>query len=138
MKDLNQSIINILVNDSTLASLMNTTVPNKQIFTGNVDLIMETKSTINFPAIILSGISEVFRTVPLGARDSRIQLDIWDRTSELDIENIYERVVFLLNYQSGDINTTHIFWQRGSGLTSQYESDMRLWHWTTDLTLWSI
>ena len=138
MLNIIQKELALLTIDSTLATLMNTTTPNKRIFTGAVDIVKETQSTLGFPLLNIIAISESFRTVPEGARDSRIQIDIWSRNSELEVENIYERIQTLLNFKSGDINSSHVFWQRSSGMSSDYENDVRLWHYSTDFTIWSI
>ena len=138
MLNILQKEISILTADSTLAGLMNTTTPNSRIFTGPVDVVKETQGSLGFPLLTLIGTSESFRTVPQGARDSRIQIDIWSRNSELEVENIYERVQTLLNFQSGDTGTSHVFWQRSGGSSSEYETDVRLWRWSTDFVIWSI
>ena len=138
MLDLLQNTVNLLVSDSALATLMGTVIPNKNILVGPRDIVIEKQNELRFPTIILHAISESFRTVPRSARDSRIQLDIWSRTSELDAAKMYERVFQVLNFQSGDKNTSHIFWQRGEGLTEEFITEIRLWKWTGDLIMWSI
>ncbi len=138
MLDVLEKEIALITSDSTLATFMNTSTPNRKIFTGPVDIVKEMQGTLGFPLMNLIAISESFRTIPQGARDSRIQIDIWSRNSELEVQNIYERIQTLLNFQSGDINTSHVFWQRSSGMSSDYETDVRLWHWSCDFVVWSI
>jgi len=138
MTDLIQYALGLLKTDSTLAGLLNTTTPIKTIFSGPVDIVKESQTTLGLPLITITAVSESFRSVPQGARDSRISLDIWSRNSELQVHSIYERVCSLLNFQSGSSNSSWVAWERGSGLVSQYESDARLWHWSCDMTVWSV
>ena len=138
MLDLQKSVISLIINDSALAVLMGTTVPNKNIFTGPVDIVMEKQSELRFPMIVIRVISESFRTVPKGATDSRLQLDIWSKTSELAVGQLYERVFQILNFKSADQGSTHIFWQRGEGLSEDFVTEMRLWNWHADLIAWSL
>jgi hypothetical protein len=138
MVDIIQKIIGILKSDATLASLMNTSVPILNLFTGPVDIVKETQSSLGFPILIVSSTSESFRTVPQGARDSRISIDIWSRNSEKEVLDIYERVAYLINFTFGDINSSYVFWQRGEGFITQFESEVRLWHQTFDIIIWSI
>ena len=137
MLDLLQSIQNTLAADATLAGLMNTTAPNKRIFVGRVDVVKEVASSIGLPMLVIKGVSESFVTVPITSRNSRIQIDIWSQNSELETAKIYERICTLLNYQSSNINTSHIFWQRGDGFVEQFESEANLFHFLTDIVLWS-
>jgi hypothetical protein len=138
MLDILQFMLGKLTGDAALAALMNTDLPITTIYTGPVDLVKQTQASLKFPLMTLTATSETFRTVPLGARDSRVSVDIWSRNSELEIEQIYERICTLLNFQEGDKNSTWVAWQRGGGLSSQYESDARLWHFTADFITWSV
>lgn len=138
MTDIIQYMLGLLINDSTLASLLNTVVPIKTIYSGPVDIVKEAQSTLRFPLMTLTAVSESFRTVPQGARDSRVVIDVWSRNSELEIHKIYEKITSLLNFQQGNSNTSWIAWERGGGLASQYETDIRLWHWSWDVIVWSI
>lgn len=144
MLDISQNIISILVNDTTLWTLMNpnaTTppvLPNKSIFTGPTDIVREQQATLGYPTINVFAVSESFRTVPQGARDSRIQVDLWSRNSESQVQQIYERVEALINFTNGNFNSTHIWWERSGGMRSSYEGDVRLWHWACDFIVWSI
>jgi hypothetical protein len=137
MININQNIISTLINDATLASLMSTTVPNLQINVGGVDIVKETQASLAFPMINLHVVSESTRTVPLNAKDTHIQLSIWSRVSELETENIYERVVALLNFINTTVNGTKIEWQRTSGATTDFFTDVSVWQTTVDFVVWS-
>jgi hypothetical protein len=138
MIDILSQTISTLVNDATLATLMSTTVPNKNIHSGRVDIIKEQQNTLGFPTIVLLPISENFSTVPLNAKQSTIQIDIWGRNSELEVLNIYERLMTLLNYKTGDNKGTHTFWQRSNSFTESLESGENLWRISSDIVLWSV
>ena len=134
MLEIFQSLISILTNDATL----NAIVLPESILTGPVDITMESQSSLTYPMIVLSLVSEVSRSVPSNTRDTHIQLDIWSRNSQLEIETIYERIIELLNYQSGNEGTAHLFWQRLGGAVDMFESERRIWHRPVTFVFWSI
>jgi hypothetical protein len=134
MLELLEYLISILTNDATL----NAIVPVSQIFTGPVDVVQESQTDINIPQISLWVVSEVSRSVPTRTRDSQIQIDIWSRNSQLEIETIYERIITLLNYNSGAEGSAYMFWMRLGGTNDMYESDKRLWHRPMTIRVWSM
>ena len=117
-----------LVNDSVLAGLMGTTVPNPQIFTGDVDIVREQQTSFQYPMIILHTISDVFRVMPLNARDMVVQMDIMDRTSEMDVVNIYEQVCNNFSYTNSVQGGTKIWWTRPESGADVSETEMRIYH----------
>ena len=126
-----------LVNDTTLATLLSTTTPNKHIFTGRVDIVKEQQNTLGFPMLVLHSVSESYVTVPRNTKESRVQIDIWGRNNEAEVLAIYERLAVLLNFTTGDTSGTHTFWQRGDGFNESFESDASLWHLSFDIFYWS-
>lgn len=129
-----ENIMNTLTTDSTLTALC----PASNMFTGVVDVSVETQASLLYPQITLSTASEVGRTVPLNARDTIVQIDIWSRQSQLEVENIYERVVTLLNYDSGNQGSAHLFWERLGSAIDMYEStDRRYWRKTCSFKVWA-
>ena len=120
---------------------MGVTVPNLSIFSGSIDIVKQLQKELGFPLIEIHTISEGVRTVPLNTKDTMVQLDIWSRVSELQVQQIYERVLQLLNFQStittGNINGTTIEWQRSDGAVEEYASDIRVWKISITLKLWS-
>jgi len=138
MTDLIQNIVSTLKTDAALASLMNTSVPIKNLYVGAADVVKESQSSLAFPMLIIHAISESYRTVPLNAKDSTIQIDIVSRNSEKEVHDIYEKIAALLNFKTTTKNNTWIAWQRGSGLSAQYSSETRLWQWSFDMTFWSV
>lgn len=136
MLELYQKIIAILTADAGVTAL----VPATSIFVGPVDVTMETQTSLLYPSIVIFQTSEAVRTVPLNARDTQFQLDIWSRNSQLEVENIYEAVLAALNYTSGDQSTAHVFWQRLGGAVDSIEGDQtrRIWHRALTFQAWSI
>lgn len=123
-----------MIADSTLTAI----VPAANIYTGPVDVLVEDQTTLHMPSIIVSVVSEMQRTVPQGARDTTVQIDIWSRNSQLEVENIYEEIINLLSFQIANQSTAHIFWDRLGGATDMFEEDRRIWHKATTFTFWSI
>lgn len=134
MLEILQWIIAQLQADTTLTAI----VPVGNIYTGPVDVLVENQTELHMPMIVLSTVSEMQRTVPQGARDTHVQLDIWSRTSQLEIENIYEEIINLLSYQIANQGSAHIFWDRLEGSTDIFETDRRIWHRAVTFVVWSI
>jgi hypothetical protein len=133
MQEIIIQIINTLKNDATLTAI----IPATQIFVGPVDIVTQTQSGLQLPQINLHVISEVSRTVPSNVRDTMIQIDIWSRNSHLEVVNVYERILTLLNYLSGNQSTAHTFWMRLAGSVDDYESDRRIFHRSLTMIVWS-
>lgn len=128
-----EKFIALLQASSALTAIIGT-----NIFTGPVDITMEKQNTLLYPQVLLSLVSEAVRTVPQNTRDTTIQLDIFSRNSQLEVENIYEAVLTALNYQQGDQGTAHVFWQRLGGAVDLFESDRRYWHRSLTFQVWAI
>ncbi len=134
MLEIFKKLISVLTTDATLTAL----VPANNIYTGRADIVMEKQNTLNYPSVVLTLVSEAVRSVPTNARDTMVQLDIWSRNSQLEIENIYERILTDLDYLSGDQNSAHIWWQILRGAVDLFETDRAVWHRSCSFTLWSI
>ncbi|MHB8483866.1 MAG: tail completion protein gp17 [Nitrospiria bacterium] len=128
------NIISVLLNDSTLTA----TVPKTSIMVGPVDINVEKQSEILMPQINIHPISEVVATVPRNTKETRIQIEVWSRNSEMEAQTIYERILTDLNFLSYDQGTSHIYWQRLGGVSSLYDSEMRLWQYASDFQFWSL
>lgn len=134
MLEIFQKIIAILTADSTLTAL----VPVNNILVGPVDMVMEKQADLLYPQINIHSVTEVQRSVPFSTRDTQVQLDIWSRNSQMEIEQIYERVINDLSYQITDQGSAHIFWMRLNGAVDFYEADRRIWHRAVTYTVWSL
>ena len=134
MLELLKWIVAQMLADGTLTAI----VPAANIFTGPVDVLVETQGQLHMPSIIVSTVSEVQRTVPQGARDTVIQVDIWSRNSMLEVEQIYEEILSLLSFQIANQDTAHIFWDRRGGAVDQFEEDRRVWHKAVSMQFWTI
>jgi hypothetical protein len=134
MLELLENLVSILTNDATL----NAIVPVSNVFTGPVDFITESQAMLLFPQIQLSVVSEITRSVPTNTRDTLVQISIFSRNSQLEVLNIYERILSLLEYSNTTIDATAvIFWQKVSSATDLYESDRRIWHRAVTVQAWS-
>lgn len=120
------------------ASSAVTNIVGNNIYVGPVDITMEKQNTLLYPQILLSMVSEAVRTVPQNTRDTTIQLDIFSRNSQMEVETLYEAVLTALNYYQGDQDTAHIFWQRLGGAIDLFESDRRYWHRSLTFQVWAI
>lgn len=140
MLEVLQKIIASLLTNATLVALLTTKKSNGtssvNLFTGAVDVAMEKQADLLYPSVVVSVISEVSRTVPTGARDGQVQISIFSRNSQLEVENIYEQILTTLNYLSGNQSTAHIFWERLDGAVDLFEADRRVWHRALTLRVW--
>lgn len=134
MLEIFQNFISILSGDATLTAI----VPTTSITTGPVDITMETQASLLYPQINLWQVSEAQRSNPLNTRDTQVQMDIWSRNSMLELETIYERLITLLNYETANQSTAHIFWTRLDGGVDHYEADRRVWHRAVTFRVWSM
>lgn len=134
MLEILEQFVSVLSNDPVLTAI----VPASNILVGPVDILTETQAGLKLPQINIHVVSEAQRSVPLSTRDSLIQIDIWDRNSQLEVVTIYERIIALLSYQTYDKSVAHVFWQRLGGATDLYESDRRIFHRAMTYTAWSI
>lgn len=134
MLEILQKIIAVLTANSTLTAI----VPAAQILTGPVDITMEKQAKILYPQINLHVITEVQRSNPLNTRDTQVQIDLWSRNSQLEIEQMYEALVEALKYLTTDQSTAHIFWSRLGGAIDDYEGSRRIWHRACTFVFWSM
>lgn len=134
MLEILQKLISVLTANATVTAI----VPVTSIMVGPVDVTMEKQDTLIYPQINIFVVSETQRSNPLGTRDTRVQIDLWSRNSQLEIEQMYEAVITALSYQISDQGSAHIFWQRLGGAVDLYESDRRIWHRAVDYVCWSI
>lgn len=134
MLEITENFVAVLQGDATLTA----TVPATSISAGPVDITMESQKSLLYPQINIWQVGESSRTVPFQTRDTQLQLDIWSRNSQFELETIYERILVLLNYLTYDQATAHIFWQRLGNATDLYEADRRVWHRAATFTVWSV
>ncbi len=127
-----QTITNILKNDSTLTA----TLPSNQIFVGPIDIVVEKQADLLMPQANIFLVSESIRTVPAQISDTVIQLDLWSRNNQMEIDIMYERILYLLNYLTTDFSNGHIYWSVLNGAADQFETFGRLWHRSSRFTIW--
>lgn len=134
MLEIFQKFISTLTGDATLTAI----VPVNNILVGPVDITMEKQSELLYPQINLFQVNEVQNSSPLNTRETLVQLDIWSRNNQLEVETIYERAILLLSYVIADQGTAHIFWQGLDGAVDNYERDRRIWHRACTFRVWSM
>lgn len=134
MLEILQKIIAILTADATLTAI----VPAANILTGPVDITMEKQNKLLYPQVNLHVVAEVQRSNPLNTRDTQIQIDLWSRKSQLELEQMYEALITALQYLTNDQSTAHIFWSRLNGSIDDYEADRRIWHRACTFSFWSM
>lgn len=133
MLELLQNIIAVLTDNAPLIAL----IPADHIFVGPVDITMQKQDELLYPQINIHVVSEVQRSVPLYTRDTQVQMDIYSRNSQLELENIYEAAIQALQYEIADQGTAHVFWIRLGGSVDFYEQDRRIWHRAATFTAWT-
>jgi hypothetical protein len=134
MLEILQNFVNVLTAAPTVTAIVGT-----NIFVGPVDIVMEKQSELLYPQITMFVVSEVQRSNPLNTRDTHVQIDLWSRNSQLEIENLYEAVIAALSYETTNQNTAHIFWQRLGGATDLNEGGTkRTWHRAITFVCWSV
>ena len=126
-----QFIVNTIKNDATIQSYV-----ADRVFPTGVDITPEAPKL--FPLITFHTVSEITRTVPKGARDSVYQIDAWSMLSQLEVENIGERIIALLNFTQfhTGYGSTVLRWQREDAGTDMFEADRRIWHKTLRFRTW--
>jgi hypothetical protein len=132
--DILQYMMGKMTADTALTAIVDPT----NMFTGPVDIVIESQPETTKPMIILSTISEKQRTIPPGARDTQIQIDLWSWNSQFEVEQIYEEIINLFSYNIADKNFTHIFWDRLEGAIDLFEDDRRVFHKACTVILWSL
>lgn len=133
MTEILQKIVSVLVAAAPIGAVAST-----NIYTGPGDFIFETQSELVYPLINIHVVSEVQQSNPLNTRETQIQLDIFSRNSQLELQNAYEAVIAALKYLTVDQSTAHIFWSRLDGAVDNYEADRRIWHRACTFRFWTL
>ncbi len=136
MLEIDQNIIATLKADTTLTAV----VPATNILTGPVDIVSLTNTAkgLVLPAIVLWTVSEVQRSVPQYARDTLVQLDVYSKNSQLEVETIYERIVTDLGYVTTNQGTAHICWQILGGAHDVFDTERRIFHRVAEFNVWAV
>lgn len=136
MLEIDQNFIATLKADAQITAI----VPAANILTGPVDLLSKgtTDLELVLPAIVLWTVSEAQRPVPTNTRDTQVQLDVYSKTSQLELETVYERIIALLSQLTYNQGPAHIFWQLLAGGRDVIETDRRIWHKGVTFQVWAI
>lgn len=129
MKRISQLIIDTIKSDSAMQSLIGSAV-----YPYNIDI-----SPDKMPAITLLNVSGGWRTCPKNMKDMTIQLDIWSRNNQTEVENIYERLSTILNYINGTTSSGTIYWwiREENQIDIPEQDDRSLWHKSVRYQVWA-
>jgi hypothetical protein len=114
---------------------METTTPNKLIYTGEVDIVQQTQKSLQVPMVLINVISDQYKIMPLYGREMTIQLDLVSRINELQAMNMYEQVCQDLLFINTTQGGTKIWWTRPSGGATEHDSEIRLFRIRIDLLI---
>lgn len=131
MLTITQNLISSLLADATVKSLV-----SNRIFPEGVDIVPETTL---FPLITIHNISERTLTNPRNEREITIQVSIWSRKNQLEVEQISEGVLQVLNYQrfNSGYGSTIQRWGREDSAVDLFEADRRVWHKALTFRVWA-
>ena len=126
-----QEIISTLLADTIIQGFV-----SDRIFPEGIDIVPETTL---FPLITIHNISERTLTNPKNEREITVQISIWSRKNQLEVEQISEAVLSLLNYQQfhTGYGTTIKRWQREDSGVDIFESDRRIWQKAISFRIWA-
>jgi hypothetical protein len=124
-----ENVINTIKNDSIIQSFV-----SDRVYPEGVDINPEV-----LPMVTVHHISEIVHTVPRNDRMIQMQVSIWSKLSELEVEQIAERVEDLLNFQTFDTGYGSAIqrWQRMDTGADLFESDRRIWHKALTFRIWA-
>jgi len=122
--------------DTTLQGYLKDTHGNMSVYPVDVDVQPE-----QFPAITYMDVSDVILAVPQGTHVGRIQLDIWSITSALEVEQIYNQLGVVFNFQHSQVATQTIsgtlWWVRQESAKDFHTPARRIWRKSIDLKYWA-
>lgn len=136
MIDFKSWIITTLSADTTLQNLgIKDSNGNMNIFPVDVDISPE-----QFPAVIFQDVGVSILSRPQGMHVGRFQLSIMSIASAIQVENIYDRVAFLLNFKDSTSqvlpNGATLWWIREDDVRDMHDSTRRMWRKTVTLKFW--
>ena len=140
MLTLIENTINSLLADATIATYV-----GNRVYPTGVDIYPEATANPNqgpsaaFPLIVVFTVSEITRTVPLNERETTIQVSIYSRLNQIEVENIAERALSVLNFQQfrSGYGTTILRWQREDAGVDLPETGRRIWHKALTFRAWA-
>ena len=102
MKTQQEAIYTILKNDSTLQTLLGSFSDDYKIYP------MISEKFEMFPCITYKVINSGFRTYPTRVQDIDVEFHIYSKDSKGNVEDIFTRLVYLLNYYK-TVNTLIVY-----------------------------
>ena len=129
-------LVSTITGDATLQSYLSDGTGGYNVYPMDVDITPE-----NLPAITYADIGITVTSVPKGMHIGSIQLDIWSKTSALELEQIYDRLQVVLNFQHSQTASVSIsgtlWWLRENGARDLHTPSRRIWRKSVDLKFWA-
>ena len=130
-----KQIIAIFQADATLQSLLAGTATDKKIYPAISDQFEA------FPCIVYDVISGIYRSIPFGEQDIVLQFTIYTNSKTSSgakqvIEDVYSRIVALVNYYNNDAN--NIVYMRQAGEADQNDTDRQLFAKMVRFQIWTL
>jgi hypothetical protein len=126
-------VVQTISTDSILQGYLLDQNNNVNVFPVDIDLQPE-----QFPCIIYqdSAISVLSR--PQGMHVGTFQLDIYSLLNALEVEQIYDRVAQLFNFQDSTTQTIDgtLWWIREQNVRDMHDSERKLWRKNIELKFW--
>lgn len=121
--------VNKMLNDSTIAGYV-----GKNIYPAGIDIAPE-----KFPCITFFEVGTTITAVPRGMNIGILQVDIWSKNGEIEVENIETRISQLMNFRdsSQDTFTGTLWWCRKNSVRENFEQDRKLWNKSVDYRFWA-
>ena len=112
--------------DATLQGYLSDGSSHYNVYPMEVDVTPE-----QLPAITYADIGVTVTSVPKGMHIGSIQLDIWSKISALEVEQIYDPLQAVLNFQHSQTASISIsgtlWWLRENGARDLHTPSRRIW-----------
>jgi len=134
MLDFKIWLVNRVTTDATIQSLLGaSSASDVPFFPLDIDITPE-----DFPCITYSTITNTVWSRPQGIHEGTIQIDVWSKTNALEVENLYERLDYLLNFKDSTTQsiTGTMWWIREQMERDMHDAQRRVWHKSVDYRFW--
>ena len=120
--------VNKMLNDTTIAGYV-----GKNVYPAGIDIAPE-----RMPCITFFEVGTTILSVPRGMNIGILQVDIWSKTGEIEVENIETRISQLMNFRdsSQDTFTGILWWCRKQSVRETFEADRKIFHKSIDYKFW--
>jgi hypothetical protein len=117
-----------MLNDTTIQSYV-----GKNVYPAGIDIAPE-----KMPCITFFEVGTTILSVPRGMNIGLLQVDIWSRKGEIEVENIETRISQLLNYRDSSQDTFDgtLWWCRKQSVREEMTEDRKLFRKSIDYKFW--